>query len=64
MPLYEFECANCDWGDVEKQMSISKYIEEKNQTECPVCQTNMKPKVSRSDFVLKGGGWYKDGYHK
>jgi predicted nucleic acid-binding Zn ribbon protein len=29
---------------------------------CPECAVQVEKKVSRTSFVLKGGGWYKDLY--
>ncbi len=56
---YEYMCLACqhEW---EAEQSIS----EKPLTECPKCH---EPKAKRmvsggAGFILKGGGWYADGY--
>ena len=56
---YEYTCLACqhEW---EAEQSIS----EKALTECPQChQSTAKRMVSGgAGFILKGGGWYADGY--
>src|SRR5688572_9407235 len=56
---YEYTCLACqhEW---EAEQSISA----KPLTECPQChQSTAKRMVSGgAGFILKGGGWYADGY--
>ena len=56
---YEYTCLACqhEW---EAEQSIS----DKPLTECPSChQSTAKRMVSGgAGFILKGGGWYADGY--
>lgn len=56
---YEYTCLACqhEW---EAEQSISA----KALTECPQChQASAKRMISRgAGFILKGGGWYADGY--
>lgn len=56
---YEYTCLACqhEW---EAEQSISA----KALTECPQChQATAKRMISRgAGFILKGGGWYADGY--
>lgn len=56
---YEYTCLACqhEW---EAEQSISS----KPLTECPKChQATAKRMVSGgAGFILKGGGWYADGY--
>lgn len=55
---YEYECTTClhHW---ELEQSI-KDIAEKN---CPECKKETaKRLISAGNFILKGSGWYKDGY--
>ena len=59
MPFYEFECEN--GHEDEKLLSIKKSTEEYL---CKECGLPLRKKISKSDFVLKGSGWYKDGYVK
>jgi putative FmdB family regulatory protein len=58
MPLYEYECQTCFilWEELQK---ISDPVIET----CPFCEAaNPKKLISAVNFVLSGGGWYKDGY--
>jgi putative FmdB family regulatory protein len=58
MPVYEYICKACD-HEFEREQRISDNPLKK----CPVCGA-MKAKrlISRTSFVLKGGGWYSDLY--
>jgi len=57
MPIYEYRCANC--GHVfEKRVKLNA-----PSPDCPQCEGKDTNKlVSSSSFVLKGEGWYRDGY--
>ena len=58
MPLYEYVCKACD-HEFEREQSIS---EDPVKT-CPKCKAQKaKRLISRTSFVLKGGGWYSDLY--
>lgn len=59
MPTYEYACASCG-----HQLEIKQRISEDPLTECPECkeQSLRKQLNNAGAFVLKGGGWYKDGY--
>ena len=66
MPIYEYKCLECGL--------IEEYIQSLDDPapRCPKgCKktaypagVKMKRLISRTSFVLKGGGWYKDGYAK
>ncbi|TNE50864.1 MAG: zinc ribbon domain-containing protein [Deltaproteobacteria bacterium] len=58
MPIYEYRCEAC--GSVmEKIQSFSAPPPDA----CESCGGGpMHKLISQSSFVLKGGGWYKDGY--
>jgi putative FmdB family regulatory protein len=58
MPVYEYMCAACD-HEFEREQRITDSPIKK----CPACGA-MKAKrlISRTSFVLKGGGWYSDLY--
>ena len=58
MPVYEYICKACD-HEFEREQRISDNPVKK----CPQCGA-MKAKrlISRTSFVLKGGGWYSDLY--
>ncbi len=58
MPIYEYQCEKCG-AEFEREQSIS---DDPVKT-CPVCRSRkVKRLISRTSFVLKGGGWYKDLY--
>lgn len=57
MPVYEYECKECD-----RVFEVQQKMSDKPLTTCPECQAPVKKLVSRSSFQLKGGGWYADGY--
>jgi len=59
MPIYEYECSQCH------QMSdaLQKVNDPAPET-CPRCGAHgtLSRQLSRTSFVLKGGGWYADLY--
>lgn len=55
MPLYVYKCPDCG-QTVEK---LAKYADP--DPTCPVCEKRMAKAPARTSFVLKGGGWFKDG---
>lgn len=60
MPLYDFECSKCGH-------TFELFIKYQSSTEpaCPNCGSGgdaLQKLVPSSNFALKGGGWYKDGY--
>ena len=59
MPIYEYGCQRCGHAFERLQKVSDAPIDE-----CPACgaQGDVKKLISRSSFVLKGGGWYKDHY--
>ena len=58
MPIYEYECAKCGHA-FEREQAIT----EPPVKTCPACRSRRVTKlISRTAFVLKGGGWYADGY--
>lgn len=59
MPIYEYGCQGCGYT-FERLQKIS----DAPVSDCPECAVEgaVKKLVSRSSFVLKGGGWYKDHY--
>ena len=57
MPLYEYIC-KCG-HELDKIVAY-----DTPNPKCPKCGTKMKKKLSKGNFHLKGGGWYKDGYTK
>jgi putative FmdB family regulatory protein len=58
MPKYEYTCGQCG-----AELEIEQRISEDALTTCPKCnQESLERLISRSNFALKGGGWYADGY--
>ena len=66
MPIYEYKCPSCG-----KVIEILQSLDDP-APRCPKgCKKSshptgvkMKRLISQTSFVLKGGGWYKDGYVK
>jgi putative FmdB family regulatory protein len=57
MPIYEYQCPDCS-GEFELMQKVGA-----EAPPCPKCGgTKTARMLSRTSFVLKGGGWYKDGY--
>ena len=57
MPLFEFKCMQC--GD-----QVEKLLDSPLPPTCKNCETEMHHILSVSNFSLRGGGWYRDGYQK
>ena len=56
--VYEYLCENCkhEWEETQK-------ITDKAKKMCPKCKKKTaKRLISCSNFILKGGGWAKEGY--
>ncbi len=59
MPIYEYACKTC-----EKTIDVLQKVSDPTPETCSACgaQGSLSKVVSRSSFVLKGGGWYSDLY--
>jgi putative FmdB family regulatory protein len=58
MPIYEYACKGCG-HEFEREQRISDAPIKK----CPSCGAlKARRQISRTSFVLKGGGWYSDLY--
>jgi putative FmdB family regulatory protein len=57
MPVYEYECGECD-----RIFEVQQRIADEPITICPECGGEVRKLISRSSFQLKGGGWYAEGY--
>ncbi len=59
MPIYEYECSQCH----QTSDALQKVNDPAPET-CPRCGAHgtLSRKLSRTSFVLKGGGWYADLY--
>ena len=67
MPIYNFVCKRCDYT-VSTLMSQKQKNMLKNPAPCPKCYSGQDGEltlysvIGKTNFILKGGGWYKDGY--
>jgi putative FmdB family regulatory protein len=58
MPIYEYRCNGC-----EKTFEVIQKFSDDPIKECIHCSGKKVVKlISQSSFILKGGGWHKDGY--
>lgn len=57
MPIYEYQCDNC-----QQVTEAWQGLAEEPLTTCHSCCGPLKKLISMSSFHLKGGGWYADGY--
>lgn len=58
MPTYDYQCGKCGF-EFEREQRIT---EDAIKT-CPKCKSRQaKRLLSAPNFILKGGGWYADGY--
>ena len=59
MPIYEYGCQGCG-----HTFECLQKVSDDPIGDCPECESegSVKKLISRSSFVLKGGGWYKDHY--
>lgn len=58
MPIYEYVCESCG-----HYLEARQKLSDEPLTDCPNCrQSRLERIVSASNFSLKGGGWYADGY--
>ena len=58
MPTYTYACDAC-----EKQLEVEQRISEAPLKKCPKCgKQKLRRLISGGNFILKGGGWYADGY--
>ena len=56
MPIYEYRCSSCD----KKTELLQRF--GASPPECDSCKVEMQRQISRTSFVLKGGGWFADSY--
>ncbi|MFZ5471885.1 MAG: FmdB family zinc ribbon protein [Myxococcota bacterium] len=59
MPIYEYSCQQC--GNV---VDVLQKVDDPPPPQCENCSApgTLTRVVSRTSFVLKGGGWYSDLY--
>ena len=56
MPTYEYECTKGHHFEVVQRMT------DEPLKRCTQCRSKVQRLISASSFILKGGGWYSDGY--
>lgn len=60
MPVYEYGCRVCG-----NEFEVEQSIKDDPWSECPKCRICCHNRlISGGSFVLKGSGWYRDGYSK
>jgi len=59
MPTYDYICTSC-----QHAWELEQRIVEDPVRKCPKCRKNTAKRQisSGAGFILKGGGWYADGY--
>ena len=58
MPIREYKKCNCGYKPSER------YVRMREIVLCPKCGKELESLISKSSFILKGGGWYNSGYTK
>ena len=60
MPIYEYICLKC-----KHHFQKLQKINNKIYINCPKCKDkNIKKIISKSNFKLKGSGWYETDFKK
>lgn len=62
MPIYEYKCGEC-----ATIFEAARSVDSRDKLifcRTPRCPGEGKKIVSKTSFILKGGGWYEDGYAK
>jgi putative FmdB family regulatory protein len=55
MPIYEYKCKSC--GHCQEEIRKEEWKDE--PIDCEVCrEPAVRVEISRSNFHLKGGGWF------
>lgn len=66
MPIYKYRCLNKKCKNEYEVFftSQSAVLKEEPEEKCPKCESKLKEKQisTGTSFILKGKGWYKDGY--
>ncbi len=59
MPIYEYECNDC-----QKVSEVKQKITEDPIQACPLCGGTVRRLISRTSFALKGTGYYTTDYKR
>ena len=67
MPTYEYVCEHGHEFDVvqsihDEPLKICPEIIPFSGPDFEKCEAPVKKLISQTSFILKGSGWYKDGY--
>jgi len=57
MPIYEYQCEQCEHTFEEWQKDFSE-----RDVPCPECGGQSQRLISNTAFILKGSGWYVTDY--
>ncbi|NLC70995.1 MAG: zinc ribbon domain-containing protein [Desulfuromonadaceae bacterium] len=57
MPVYEYHCESCGLT-----FEVRQKFSDAPVTSCTACGSPVKKLISLTEFTLKGGGWYQQGY--
>ncbi len=58
MPIYEYQCAECD--HIEE---VIQKVSDDALVKCPACnKPALKKNVTAAGFRLSGGGWYETDF--
>ena len=63
MPTYEYECEKGCRFEVQQSI-LDDALTRCSEADCPRGEGGVKVQrlISAANFILKGGGWYSDGY--
>lgn len=64
MPTHNYQCKKCKEKYEVFYTSIGAVDREEPVEKCPSCKSKQKKRLFSpcTSFVLKGKGWYRDGY--
>lgn len=58
MPIYEYQCQDC-----QHKLEVMQRMSDSRLTTCPTCgKESLKKLVSAVGFQLKGTGWYETDF--
>ena len=58
MPIYEYQCQDCD-----HRVEVLQKMSDAPRVDCPACgKPSLRKKVSAVAFRLKGSGWYETDF--